>query len=554
MLGCNRLQRIVIICLSSVVFLWTCVKVMGGSGGARLPAIPEGETPWLAPDKEPLSEAPAGSGITHGDPVRRDAVMKAFKHAWSGYERDAFGCDDYHPVSRKGRNLTTDHGIGYMITDALDTMLIMGKDLSEEYQRARNWVANDLNFDRDGRYSTFEITIRVLGGLLSAYALSGKDEVYLRRAQELADRLLPAFNTPHGLPIPNVNFHSEPNPNWNGEPVSTAEAATLQLEFKYLAHVTGKEIYWRTSEKVMKVVKEGLKGNNVVDGALVPIYMSAQTGEFIASEIRLGSRGDSYYEYLLKQYLQTNRTEAVYRDMYDQAMAALHKNLVFQTPLSGLTYIAEMEPTRSAKISEKWRISPKQDHLVCFLGGSLLLGVSEGRSLNPRDISTPSAKKDWKVGEELTRTCMDTHKTKTGLSPEIAVFYTAENPQSKTRDWYIKNRPDSKYILRPETVESLFLGWRMTGNPKYREWGWQVFQAIEKYCRVPGGGYSGIESVYEVPITHTDNMETFFVAETLKYLYLLFDDSRNIPLDEFVLNTEAHPLPIFTPNIRTGFS
>ena len=115
-------------------------------------------------------------------------------------------------------------------------------------------------------------------------------------------------------------------------------------------------------------------------------------------------------------------------------MPALHKNLVFQTPLSGLTYIAEMEPTRSAKINEwvpriyisilflfiainyacrKWKISPKQDHLVCFLGGSLLLGVSEGRSLNPRDISTPSAKKDWKVGEELTKTCMDTHKTKT---------------------------------------------------------------------------------------------------------------------------------------------
>lgn len=85
---------------------------------------------------------------------------------------------------------------------------------------------------------------------MSAYALSGKDEVYLRRAQELADRLLPAFNTPRGLPIPNVNFHSEPNPNWRGEPISTAEAATLQLEFKYLSHITGKDVYWKTSEKV----------------------------------------------------------------------------------------------------------------------------------------------------------------------------------------------------------------------------------------------------------------------------------------------------------------
>lgn len=94
----------------------------------------------------------------------------------------------------------------------------------------------------------------MLGGLLSAYALSGKDEVYLRRAQELADRLLPAFNTPHGLPVPNVNFHSEPNPNWGAEPVSTAEAATLQLEFKYLTHITGRDIYWKTSEKVRCMV------------------------------------------------------------------------------------------------------------------------------------------------------------------------------------------------------------------------------------------------------------------------------------------------------------
>lgn len=553
MIGCNRLQRITIVGLSSVVFLWLCVKILDGTEArARwLPSVPEGETPWSLPNGETPPKTSYNSDATLGDPVRRDAIVRAFKHAWSGYERDAFGCDEYHPVTKSGKNLTTDRGIGYMIVDALDTLLIMGEPLETEYHRARNWVATELDFDRDGRYSTFEITIRVLGGLLSAYALSGKDEIYLRRAQELADRLLPAFNTPHGLPIPNVNFHSEPKPNWSGEPISTAEAATLQLEFRYLTQITGKDVYWKAAERVMDVIRGALRGENVVDGALAPIHMSVQTGEFISSEIRLGSRGDSYYEYLLKQYLQTNRTETVYREMYDQAMASIHKNLVFKTPLSGLTYIAELEPTRSVKIHEKWRVSPKQDHLVCFLGGSLLLGVTEGRSLNLGDVRTlPAGKqRDWKLGEELTRTCMDTHKTKTGLSPEIAVFYTAESPQSKTKDWYAKNRFDSRYILRPETVESLFLGWRMTGDPKYREWGWQIFEAIEKHCKVPGGGYSGIESVAEVPAKFLDNMETFFLAETLKYLYLLFDDSTTIPLDEFVFNTEAHPLPIFTPNV-----
>ncbi|KAG8718030.1 mannosyl-oligosaccharide alpha-1,2-mannosidase [Ceratobasidium sp. 394] len=307
MIGCNRLQRVVLLSLGSVLFLWTAVKLMGGSSirSHWLPDIPEDEPVLSWPAKETKPKASSNVEPTYADPARRDAIVKAFKHAWSGYERDAFGCDDYHPVSRTGKNLTTDRGVGYMIVDALDTMLIMGKDLSVEYRRARDWVAKDLDFDRDGRYSTFEITIRVLGGLLSAYALSGNDAIYLQRAQELADRLLPAFNTPHGLPVPNVNFHSEPKPDWNAEPVSTAEAATLQLEFKYLSHVTGKDVYWRTAEKVMKVVKDALGGDNVVDAALVPIHMSAQTGEFTASDIRLGSRGDSYYEYLLKQYLQT---------------------------------------------------------------------------------------------------------------------------------------------------------------------------------------------------------------------------------------------------------
>ncbi|KAG9101368.1 mannosyl-oligosaccharide alpha-1,2-mannosidase, partial [Ceratobasidium sp. 370] len=293
---------------------------MGGSGirSHWLPDIPEDEPVWSSPNKETKPKVTSNSEPTYADPARRDAIVKAFKHAWSGYERDAFGCDDYHPVSRTGKNLTTDRGVGYMIVDALDTMLIMGKDLSAEYRRARDWVEKDLDFDRDGRYSTFEvsvpqyypagqanlngflkITIRVLGGLLSAYTLSGNDAIYLRRAQELADRLLPAFNTPHGLPVPNVNFHSEPKPDWKAESVSTAEAATLQLEFKYLSHITGKDVYWRTAEKVMKVVKDALGGDNVVDGALVPIHMSSQTGEFVASDIRLGSRGDSYYEYLL---------------------------------------------------------------------------------------------------------------------------------------------------------------------------------------------------------------------------------------------------------------
>jgi len=107
---------------------------------------------------------------------------------------------------------------------------------------------------------------------------------------------------------------------------------------------------------------------------------------------------------------------------------------------------------------------------------------------------------------------------------------------------------------RPETVESLFTAFRLTGDRRYREYGWAIFQAIEKHCRIPSGGYATIINVDEVPVRHEDKMETFFLSETLKYLFLLFSDGDTIPLSKYVFNTEAHPLPIFTPSIRTGFS
>jgi len=167
---------------------------------------------------------------------------------------------------------------------------------------------------------------------------------------------------------------------------------------------------------------------------------------------------------------------------------------------------------------------------------------------------------DWSTGVELIKTCMKTHETVTGLSPEIAFFYPPEDPNSKEKDWFIKKSfspsplLDARYILRPETVESLFLAYRMTGDKKYREWGWDIFQAIEKHCKVPTGGYVGVNDVDAEHPGQINNMETFFLAETLKYLYLLFADSSVLDLKDVVFNTEAHILPVFTPRISTGFT
>jgi len=214
------------------------------------------------------------------------------------------------------------------------------------------------------------------------------------------------------------------------------------------------------------------------------------------------------------------------------------------------------------RTGKKYTVQHKQDHLVCFLGGSLLLGATEGRASVPPDMQKFVSRdaRDWDAGVELIKTCMKTHETATGLSPEIAFFYPPEDRASKEKDWFIKKSSsahpllDARYILRPETVESLFLAYRMTGDSKYREWGWDIFQAIEKHCKVPTGGYVGINDVDAEHPGHVDNMETFFLAETLKYLFLLFADSSVLALKDVVFNTEAHVLPVFTPNIPTGFS
>ncbi|KIJ09928.1 glycoside hydrolase family 47 protein [Paxillus involutus ATCC 200175] len=497
------------------------------------------------------------------DEPKRDAMVEAFKHAWSAYERDAMGNDEYHPFSQRGTNLTKAGGIGYTIVDSIDTMLIMG--LHDEYQRARTWIQDELFFDRDANFSTFETTIRILGGLLTAHHLSGGDPIFLEKAQELGNRILPVFETPSGLPLSLINLHLQegvPDLDNNGY-ASTAEAATIQLEFRYLSYLTDEDIYWEKAETVMAVLKAAQ-----LPHGLASIFVDPNSGRYRTASIRLGSRGDSYYEYLLKQYIQTNQTEQVYREMYDHAMTGIHQYLLQLSIPNKLIYTAELNPeTKQGEFG--WRLIPKQDHLVCFLGGSLMLGATTSGALVDH-VSVPplpfelsaQGQRDWLTGVELIKTCMATHDTQTGLSPEIVHFrIPGDGIEQAPSDWYIKGARrgsppslDARYILRPETIESLFIAFRLTGDTWYRDQGWAIFQAIEKHCRVPTGGYASIKNVDQVPVEYEDKMETFMMSETLKYLYLLFSDASVLPLNEYVFNTEAHPFPIFRPTIRTGFS
>ncbi|CAH7687590.1 family 47 glycoside hydrolase, partial [Phakopsora pachyrhizi] len=485
----------------------------------------------------------------------RSAIVRAIKDSWSAYAKsEAWGSDEFYVLTGKGGNLTSGGSIGFFIVDVIDTMLLT-KEMDSEYLQARNYVEESLNFEIDGFVNAFETTIRVLGGLLSAYHLSGNDRLYLDRAIDLGDRLLPIFNTKTGIPYSFINLKTgEARPdNDNYGFSSLAEATSLQLEFKYLAELSQNPIYWDVAEKAIMAIL-----NQPSRNGLLPILVSPQDASFFF-HIRLGSRGDSFYEYLIKQYLQTDRLESVYREAYDRAMVGVKEDMLRESP-NGWVYTGELH----SWMNNEYKLVPKQDHLVCFLGGSLLLGVTEGHRMTDEDVTTlksDALQEDWMIGKELIRTCVDTYvKSATGLGAEIVHFLERPNQayfKSKGRDWFIShynpNSPplDARNILRPETVESLFLGWRTTGDPIYREWGWQIFEAFNKHCRINStGAFSSIKDVDHLPIKRENKMETFWLSETLKYLLLLFSDDDSINLTTNVFNTEAHIFPTFRPTIK----
>ncbi|KAI1498313.1 glycoside hydrolase family 47 protein [Biscogniauxia marginata] len=503
---------------------------------------------------------------------RKEEVKNAFITSWDAYCSFAWGNDIYHPLSQKGSQMSP-NGLGWIIVDSLDTIMIM--NLTTRLKEPRKWLQRSLSYDQNQDVNTFETTIRMLGGLLSAHYLatilphvaSRRDTVFLSKAVELADRLLPAFESGSGIPYASVHLGKKKGlpSHADGGASSTAEATTLQLEMKYLSYLTSNETYWRKAEHVMKVIDE----NGAKDG-LLPIFVHPQTGRFTTSEIRLGSRGDSYYEYLIKQSIQTAGQEPVYLEMWEEALVGIRKHLITTTKDSRLRFVAELPRGIGGPLS------PKMDHLVCFLPGSIALGATRGHTLTEaRRMPDWDSDKEEQIqlARDLMKTCWGMYAvTKTGLAPEIAWFEATEldlqpspgdrpmaSAQNSLASWkrdYIVKPLDAHNLQRPETVESLFMMWRITEDPIYRKWGWKIFKAFEKHTNVGNKkGYTSLNDVNSIPPTKRDNMESFWLAETLKYLYLLFGPVDFLPLHEVVFNTEAHVFPVFKPSRwQTGWS
>uniref|UniRef100_A0A915CUX9 alpha-1,2-Mannosidase n=1 Tax=Ditylenchus dipsaci TaxID=166011 RepID=A0A915CUX9_9BILA len=443
---------------------------------------------------------------------RRDFVKQMMLFAWNNYKVYAWGENELRPVSKIGHSASVfgRASLGATMVDALDTLYIMG--LMDEFEDAREWVAKSFDMKQAVTdLSVFETNIRFVGGFLSAYALTS-DKMFLEKARYVADLLLPAFNTPTGIPMALVNMRTGRSTNYgwaSGGCSILSEYGSLELEFSYLSSLTGNSTYLEKASRVREVLAQVEKP----DG-LYPNYLNPKTGKFCMKHVSVGALGDSFYEYLLKLWLLNNKIDDKLKAVYDDAISAIEKICCKSN-----------------------RLEPKMDHLACFIAGMF--------ALQSRHESDPEKRKHFlELAEQIANTCHESYaRTATGIGPETLRF-SSKNEASTNRD------SEMYYILRPEVVEAWFVLWRITGNQKYRDWCWTAAQSIESHCKV-AAGYSGIRNVYtnDKETEKDDVQQSFFLAETLKYLYLVFTDSDVISLDKYVFNTEAHPFPIFNKTL-----
>ena len=414
-----------------------------------------------------------------------ERVRIEFLHAWNNYERYAWGHDALRPLSKAPHDW---YGQSLQMTpvDAMDTLILM--KLDAEATKTQELIANELSFDRDIYVKNFEVTIRLLGGLLSSYQLTG-DKRLLRLAEDLGTRLLPAFNSATGLPYVYVNLHT----GQVRDPVSNpAETGTLLLEFGTLSKLTGKPVFY---DKAKLALVETYKRRSPL--GLVGASINVETGEWTDTDSHISGGIDSYYEYLWKCWLLFGDKECL--EMWNASIPAVNKYLADD---SG----SELWYGHADMVTGK-RTETTYGALDAFFPAVLALSGDIPRA---RRLQASSFKM-WNLH---------------GIEPEVIDYKTMRVVAGT-------------YHLRPEIVESAYYLYHYTKDRTYRQMGETILNDFVKYCR-NDAGYAALSDI--VSKQQRDEMESFVLAETFKYFYLLFAPPETLDFDNIVFNTEAHPL------------
>ncbi|KAL4806532.1 mannosyl-oligosaccharide alpha-1,2-mannosidase 1B [Aspergillus unguis] len=466
---------------------------------------------------------------------RADTVKEAFSHAWDGYYEYAFPNDELHPISNGYGN--SRNGWGASAIDALTTAIIMRN--ATIVDQILDHVASVDYSKTDSLVSVFETTIRYLAGMLSGYDLlkgpaaglvdDSKIDVLLEQSQKLADVMKFAFDTPSGVPHNMINVETGENDGATAN--GLAVTGTLVLEWTRLSDLTGNDEYARLSQKAQEYLLKPEPSEYEPFPGLVGSKVSIETGDFINGDVSWNGGADSYYEYLIKMYVYDPERFGLYKDRWVAAAESSIKHLASHpSTRPDLTFMASYS---------EGELDLSSGHLTCFDGGSFLLG---GTLLDRKDFID--------FGLDLVNGCHETYNsTLTGIGPETFGWDENKVPGSQKElfedaGFYISN---GQYILRPEVIESFYYAWRITGDETYREWVWNAFLSVNKYCRT-ASGFAGLSNVNaENGGNQLDNQESFIFAEVLKYIFLAVSPEDEWQLQKgngntFVFNTEAHPL------------
>ncbi|XP_045694398.1 ER degradation-enhancing alpha-mannosidase-like protein 3 isoform X3 [Phyllostomus hastatus] len=444
-------------------------------------------------------------------------VLEMFDHAYGNYMEHAYPADELMPLTCRGRvrgqepsRGDVDDALGKFsltLIDSLDTLVVLNK--TKEFEDAVRKVLRDVNLDNDVVVSVFETNIRVLGGLLGGHSLAimlkekgeymqwYNDEL-LQMAKQLGYKLLPAFNTTSGLPYPRINLKfgiRKPEARTGTETdTCTACAGTLILEFAALSRFTGATIFEEYARKALDFLWEKRQRSSNLVGVTINIH----TGDWVRKDSGVGAGIDSYYEYLLKAYVLLGDDSFLERfnTHYDAIM-----RYISQPPL--LLDVHIHKPMLNART---W-----MDALLAFFPG---LQVLKG------DI----------------RPAIETHEMLYQVIKKHNFL-----PEAFTTDFRVHW---AQHPLRPEFAESTYFLYKATGDPYYLEVGKTLIENLNKYARVPCG-FAAMKDVRTG--SHEDRMDSFFLAEMFKYLYLLFADKEDIIFDieDYIFTTEAHLLPLW---------
>lgn len=417
-------------------------------------------------------------------------VRAEFLHAWNGYKKYAWGHDDLKPLSKSYHDWYP-QPLLMTAVDSLDTMIIMGMD--DEVAATKQYILDNLSFDKDIEVQNFEITIRLLGGLLTSYQLTS-DKRFLDLAEDLGNRLLPVFNSPTGMPYRYVNLKT----GKVSRPVSNpAETGTLIIEFGTLSKLTGKPVFYEKAKRALVATYD--RRSKI---GLVGEWINVETGSWTKTDSHISGAIDSYYEYLLKCSLLFGDRDC--KRMWDESIVAINKYLADE--INNEQFGKELWYGH-ADMNTGARGATTYGALDAFFPAVLALSGDLKRAQRLQD----SSYRMWN------------HE---GIEPEEF-------------DYRARKVVSPGYPLRPEIVESTYYLYRYTKDRKYLLMGEQLWRDFVKHCRTEAG-YAALKSV--VTKEKTDSMQSFLFAETFKYFYLLFSPPNALDFEKVIFNTEAHAI------------